>query len=138
MPHDNYRELILDDGARVRVELAPVGGSGPPPPAPDDDLPGGVGGGTPAGRGERVAALATDTLAAVLRPLGPVLQQVHDSVRDIQDPPETLTVGFGLQIGHDLKIGIVGTNGHASMTVSATWQLRPDGAGAATTGSGGN
>ncbi|OAR22947.1 hypothetical protein A8W25_25720 [Streptomyces sp. ERV7] len=134
MPHDDYddyTELILDDGARVRVELTPVGGPRAAP-AVDDDLPGGVGGGTPVGRGERVAALATDTLAAVLRPLGPVLQQVHDSVRGIPDPPDSLSVGFGLQIGQDLKLGIVGTNGQASMTVSATWQLRPDGTGTPT------
>lgn len=121
-------ELILDDGARVRVELTPVGGPRTAPAA-DDDLPGGIGGSTPVGRGgERVAALATDTLAAVLRPLGPFLQQVHDSVRGIPDPPDSLDVGFGLQIGQDLKLGIVGVNGQASMTVSATWQLRPDGA----------
>lgn len=122
-------ELILDDGARVRVELTPVGGPRTTAPAADDDLPGGVGGATPVGRGrERVAALATDTLAAVLRPLGPFLQQVHDSVRGIPDPPDSLDVCFGLQIGQDLKLGIVGANGQASMTVSATWQLRPDGA----------
>lgn len=127
MPHDDYVELILDDGARVRVELATVG---VPRTAPDDDLPGGVGGGTPVGRGERVAALATDTLAAVLRPLGPVLQQVHDAVQGIADPPDSLAVGFGLQIGHDLKLGIVGATGQASMTVSATWRLRPDSPGA--------
>ncbi|MFF1478312.1 CU044_2847 family protein [Streptomyces sp. NPDC058301] len=140
MPHDDYMELILDDGARVRVEVTPVGGvRTAPADRPDDDLPSGVGGATPVGRGgERVAALATDTLAAVLRPLGPFLQQVHDSVRGIPDPPDSLAVGFGLQIGQDLKLGVVGANGQASMTVSATWQLRPGDSAGTGTGTGGN
>ncbi|MFI1101854.1 CU044_2847 family protein [Streptomyces melanogenes] len=128
MPQDDYMELILDDGARVRVGLTPVGEQRPTARGADDDLPGGIGGATPVGRGgERVAALATDTLAAVLRPLGPFLQQVHDSVRGIPNPPDSLDVGFGLQIGQDLRLGIVGAGGQASMTVSATWHLRPGG-----------
>ncbi|MFD9793526.1 CU044_2847 family protein [Streptomyces sp. NPDC059070] len=130
MPPYDFMEFALADGARVRVELAPVG---EPEPAAEaegavaPDLPGGVGGVTPVGRGARVSALATDALRAVLSPLGPVLQQVHDSVRTIPDPPDSLSVAFGLQIGQDLKLGIVGANGQASMTVSATWQLRPGG-----------
>lgn len=77
----------------------------------------------PVGRGARVASLATDGLRSVLSPLGPVLQQVHDAIRGIPDPPHEISVDFGIQIGQDLKIGIVGANGQASMTISATWQL---------------
>ncbi|MFE2568712.1 CU044_2847 family protein, partial [Streptomyces mirabilis] len=99
------------------------GGGAPPAPAVDADLPGGISGVVPVGRGARVASLATDGLRSVLSPLGPVLQQVHDAIRGIPDPPHEISVDFGIQIGQDLKIGIVGANGQASMTISATWQL---------------
>ncbi|MGW6056778.1 CU044_2847 family protein [Streptomyces sp. NPDC055189] len=122
VPHDEYIEFTLGDGAEVRLELAPVG-ERPPPPQGDADLPDGIAGGTPVGRGARVGALATDALRTVLSPLGPVLQQVHDAVRSIPDPPHEISVDFGIQVGQDLKIGIVGANGQASMTISATWQL---------------
>lgn len=48
---------------------------------------------------------------------------MHDAIRGIPDPPHEISVDFGIQIGQDLKIGIVGANGQASMTISATWQL---------------
>ncbi|WP_221514720.1 CU044_2847 family protein [Streptomyces spectabilis] len=126
VPHYDYLEFTLDDGVRVRLELAPAGEA--PAAAPDGteaDLPGGISGVTPVGRGVRVGTLATDALRTVLSPLGPVLQQVHDAVRGIPDPPRELSVDFGVQIGQDLRLGIVGAGGQASMTVSATWQLSP-------------
>ncbi|MDW6059016.1 CU044_2847 family protein [Streptomyces sp. FXJ1.4098] len=83
-----------------------------------------MGGVTPVGRGSRAAAaLATDALRTVLRPLGPLLQEVHDAVRAAPNPPHEINVQFGVQVGQDLKLGIVGANGQASLTVSATWQL---------------
>ncbi|KPI17050.1 hypothetical protein OK074_8280 [Actinobacteria bacterium OK074] len=131
VPHNDYIEFTLDDGAHVRLELSPTGeppqsptaptaGSGP---ADGADLPGGMSGGAPAGRGARVGALATGTLRTVLSPLGPVLQEVHDCVRGIPDPPHEFSVDFGIQLGQDLKMGIVGANSQASMVVSATWRL---------------
>ncbi|MGP9017488.1 CU044_2847 family protein [Streptomyces sp. BR1] len=124
MPPYDFMEFTLADGSRVRVELAPVGG---PEAETETELPSGVGGVVPVGLGARVSSLATDALHAVLRPLGPVLQQVHDSVRNVPDPPDSITVDFGVQIGQDLTLGIVGANGQSSLTVSATWQLRPGG-----------
>lgn len=118
----DYMEFTLDDGSRVRVELS-AAGEGATPPEGGTDLPEGIAGVTPVGRGARVEALATEALRTVLSPLGPVLQQVHDSVRGIPDPPHEISVDFGIQIGQDLKIGIVGANGQASMTISAMWRL---------------
>jgi hypothetical protein len=137
VPHNDYIEFALDDGAHVRLELSPVGEppSSPPHPAHETpaadgvDLPGGMSGGAPAGRGASIGALATDTLRTVLSPLGPVLQQVHDCVRGIADPPHEISVDFGIQIGQDLKMGIVGANGQASMVISATWRLSAQNAG---------
>ncbi|WP_342673152.1 CU044_2847 family protein [Streptomyces sparsogenes] len=128
----DYAEILLADDTSVRLELAPVRGAarggpggeggGPRPPRPEGA--GGVGGVTPVGRGSRAAAtLATNALRTVLRPLGPVLQEVHDAVRSAPNPPDEINVQFGVQVGQDLKLGIVGANGHASLTVSATWKL---------------
>ncbi|MFI9773565.1 CU044_2847 family protein [Streptomyces sp. NPDC051956] len=127
MPHDDFFEFALDGGSSVRLELAAAGEPPAAGPAGGEgaDLPGGIGGGTPVGRRDRVGALATDALRTVLSPLGPVLQQVHDAVSGIPDPPHEISVDFGIQVGQDLKIGIVGANGQASMTISATWQLPP-------------
>ncbi|MES5825379.1 CU044_2847 family protein [Streptomyces sp. RG80] len=123
VPHYDYMEFALDDGTCVRLELSGAGGGAPS--SPDDaDLPEGIAGVTPTGQGARVGTLATNALRTVLSPLGPVLQQVHDAVRSIPDPPQELSVDFGVQIGQDLKIGIVGANGQASMTISATWHLQ--------------
>ncbi|MET9803206.1 CU044_2847 family protein [Streptomyces sp. NPDC006368] len=129
-----YVELDLA-GAALRVELsdagAPASGGGadhgpgePHEAAPD--LPGGFGTPTPvARRARRTAALATDALRTALRPLGPLLEEVHTAVTNVPHPPRELTVEFGVQIGQDLKLGIVGANGNATMTVSATWQHDP-------------
>ncbi|MGY0057348.1 CU044_2847 family protein [Streptomyces sp. LZ34] len=120
----DYAEILLADDTSVRLELAPVGvapsseAGGPPGGI------GGVGGVTAVGRRSRAAAaLAQEGLRAVLRPLGPLLQEVHDAVRAVPNPPHEINVQFGVQVGQDYKLGIVGANGQASLTVSATWQL---------------
>ncbi|MEU1803039.1 CU044_2847 family protein [Streptomyces sp. NPDC019937] len=111
-----HREIPLADGTSVRLELAPVGDA----PA---DAYGGVGGVTPVGRATRAAAALADAgLGVVLQGLGAVLQDVHDAVRSAPQPPQEFTVQFGVQVGQDLKLGIVGANGNASLTISATWR----------------
>ncbi|MFI0774679.1 CU044_2847 family protein [Streptomyces sp. NPDC021212] len=115
-----HREIPLADGTSVRLELAPVGDA----PLTDayGDV-GGVGGVTPVGRGTRAAAALADAgLGVVLQGLGSVLQDVHDAVRSAPRPPQEFTVQFGVQVGQDLKLGIVGANGNASLTISATWR----------------
>ncbi|MFE5097171.1 CU044_2847 family protein [Streptomyces sp. NPDC056638] len=123
--HD-YLELELA-GAAIRVELSDAGEPTPAGASAEStggpDLPEGFGTVTPVGRGgARAATLATDALRAALRPLGHLLDEVHNSVTAAGNPPQELKVEFGVQIGQDLKLGIVGTNGKATMTVSATWQ----------------
>ncbi|GGO91235.1 CU044_2847 family protein [Wenjunlia tyrosinilytica] len=128
MPH--FAEILLADETSVRLELAPVGDAPVVPTTVPggsddlpDDLPDGFAGVAPVARGSGAPAVALDTLRAVLRPLGPLLQEVHDAVAATPDRPQEMNVSFGVQIGQDLKLGIVGTNGQASLTVSATWQL---------------
>ncbi|MFJ9819208.1 CU044_2847 family protein [Streptomyces sp. NPDC101151] len=112
-----YLELDLA-GAAVRVELADVG-----EPLTDDGLPAEFGVPSPASRGGGRAA-AADALRATLRPLGPLLDEVHDAVRGAANPPESFTVEFGPEVGKDLKLGIVGVKGAATMTVSAPGGMR--------------
>ncbi|MBL1100780.1 CU044_2847 family protein [Streptomyces coffeae] len=122
----DYAEIPLSDGTPVRLELTPVATANGSPEAGTaaDPLPGGIGGVTPVSRARRPATvLVTEGLRTVLRPLGPLLQEVHDAVSAAPNPPDEIQVQFGVQVGQDLKLGIVGANGQASMTISATWQL---------------
>ncbi|MFJ9179174.1 CU044_2847 family protein [Streptomyces sp. NPDC102360] len=115
----DFAEIMLPDGTSVRMELAPVGNAHD---SVGNGLPGGVDGVSPIGRGNRAVAIATDTLRTVLRPLGPLIQEVHAAVSTAHDQPEEITVQFGVQIGQDLKLGIVGAGTQANLSVSATWR----------------
>ncbi|MFI7110306.1 CU044_2847 family protein [Nonomuraea sp. NPDC050227] len=118
-----YTELTLADGAAVRLELAAIGDSPGAAAHKAEDLPDGFGSEVLVGSGRRrTVQLAVDTLRTVLSPLGPLLQEVHDAAVSTANPPDELSVEFGVQIGQDLKIGIIGTQGQATMTVSATWR----------------
>lgn len=111
-----YLELDLA-GAALRVELADVG-----QPPESGDLPPEFGVPGAVSAGGRVTALAADALRATLRPLGPLLDEVHASVSRAEHPPAEFTVDFGIEVGKDLKLGIAGVKGSATMTVSATWR----------------
>lgn len=128
----NFAELILADGTAVRFELTapeesrteasrpdPSEGSG----EPVDDLPEGMGRSVPVARGRRrPAVVAAGALRTALEPLGPLIQEVHDAVLSADRPPQEVNVTFGIQVGGDLKLGVVTSAGQAHLTVSATWQ----------------
>ncbi|MER6735191.1 CU044_2847 family protein [Streptomyces puniciscabiei] len=126
MPESLEVELA---GAVLRLELSDAGepASDAGPVEADEhrpDLPEGFGTVTPvSARRGRAAVVATEGLRLMLSPLGPLLEEVHRSVTSVADPPQQLSVTFGIQVGQDLKLGIVGVNGHATMTVSATWDV---------------
>ncbi|MEU0048333.1 CU044_2847 family protein [Streptomyces sp. NPDC006309] len=108
-------DLALSDGTPVRFLLASVADA--VPSAVDDDLPEGMGRAVPVGAGSRaVANLAADALRAALRPIGPLLQEVHNAAMAVPEPPTELSVTFGVQVGQDLKFGIVGAAGQAHLT----------------------
>ena len=114
-------------GTVLRLELSDVGEpASDAGPLEDDedtpDLPDGFGTVTPvSARRGRAAVVATERLRHMLSPLGPLLEEVHHAVTRVPEPPQQVSVTFGVQVGQDLKLGIVGANGHATMTVSATW-----------------
>ncbi|MBT1098347.1 CU044_2847 family protein [Streptomyces sp. Tu102] len=107
-----YIELNLA-GADLRLELADVG----------EPIANGSGWTPVSSGGSRVASIATDAFKATLRPLGPILQQVRDSIAGTDNPPEQVSVEFGVQIGQDLKLGIVNGSGQATMKITANWRL---------------
>ncbi|MFD4022293.1 CU044_2847 family protein [Streptomyces sp. NPDC058576] len=72
------------------------------------------------------AAIAVDVLRNTLKPLGPLVQEVHDAVSAGPTPPNEVAVTFGVQLGQDLKLGIVNGNGQAHLTVTATWKPGDD------------
>ncbi|WEO93927.1 CU044_2847 family protein [Streptomyces sp. FXJ1.172] len=118
-------ELSLDDGTPVRFFLTPQAGAAPA--AQDDDLPPGLGTVVPVGAGGRaVANFAAGALRGALRPIGPLLQEVHDAATAVSEPPTELSVTFGVQVGQDLKFGIVGAAGQAHLTVTASWKPAAD------------
>ncbi|MER6131002.1 CU044_2847 family protein [Streptomyces sp. BV286] len=114
-------DLEFEDGTPVRFLLTAAPDQGPA--GPDDDLPEGMGRAVPVGRGGGFAAdVAVGALRRALRPLGPLLQEVHDAVVAAPRPPSDISVTFGVQVGQDLRLGIVGGNGQAHLTVTASWQ----------------
>ncbi|GAA2151007.1 hypothetical protein GCM10009760_45950 [Kitasatospora kazusensis] len=139
----DYIEFSFDDGSSVMLRTFPVSREQPEAPQPSPQpqpspplgappLPPGLGGarpvGRPAGEGEqpaKVTRLAQDALRSALRPLVPLLQEVHSTMASVPYRPHEVSVEFGVQFGSDLKLGIVSGSGEASLTVSATWQLPP-------------
>nr|WP_099054935.1 CU044_2847 family protein [Streptomyces fodineus] len=124
----DFSELQLADGTAVRFQLTPADDRAGAPAQQAGQLPEGMGATVPVSRGGRgVAAHAVETLRSTLRPLGPFLQEIHDAVAGSERPPQEISVTFGVQVGQDLKLGIVGGNGQAHLTVSATWRPAPAG-----------
>ncbi|WP_078916238.1 CU044_2847 family protein [Streptomyces viridochromogenes] len=115
----NTQEFSLDDGTAVRFLVSEESR----PAQEKDNAVGGIGPLVPvARRGQAVAAVAADVLRSTLQPLGPLVQEVHDAVSAGPTPPAEVSVTFGVQLGQDLKLGIVNGSGQAHLTVTATWK----------------
>ncbi|WP_028808561.1 CU044_2847 family protein [Streptomyces canus] len=114
-------ELKLGDGTGVFVEVFSPASA----PAADLDLPDGTGSVVPVGRGQRVAAATGQALSDVLRPLGSVLDSVHQAMTSALRPPDDVAVELGVRLSQDLKLGITSAQGEAVITVRATWKLGP-------------
>lgn len=127
--------LTFDDGSVVRLHLAPAKRDAaalvePPAGQPDsdaaDDLPPGFGTAEPVSVQSRVAQALSrggEALAEALRPLGGVLDGIHQSFADTAQRPDEVTVEFGVTLGSDLSLGVFSGKGEASFTVSASWNF---------------
>ncbi|MFI1224652.1 MULTISPECIES: CU044_2847 family protein [unclassified Streptomyces] len=127
--------LTFDDGSVVRLHLTPGTGDAaarvePPAGRPEadapQDLPPGFGTAQPVSVQGRVAQTLSrggEALAEALRPLGGVLDGIHQSFADIAQRPDEVTVEFGVTLGSDLSLGVFSGKGEASFTVSASWNF---------------
>ncbi|AZM49207.1 hypothetical protein DMB38_28525 [Streptomyces sp. WAC 06738] len=116
----DFIEFTFADGTAVELQaFAPLR-------SPQTDQDGGhtpgFGDSRPVSAGRRVSVAAEGALRTLLAPLGPLLQQVHNSVSAVQDVPSEVSVSFGVRVSSDLKLGIVGAGGEATMTVTVQWQ----------------
>jgi hypothetical protein len=118
-----FIEFEFADGSSVLLHTFPVAAA---ESQGQHGLPPGLGGAVPVGRAaDRLTPLAHEALRTALRPLVPLLQEVHDTVTAVPDRPQEIAVQFGVRFGSDLKLAVVGGSAEASLTVSATWKL-PD------------
>lgn len=116
---NDSQDFALSDGTTVHFLVEPT-----ERPAPEAErAPDGIGPLVPVARRRRAAAaVAADTLRTTLQPLGSLVQDVHDAVTTGTTPPAEVSVTFGVQLGHDFKLGIVSGSGQAHLTVTATWK----------------
>jgi len=135
--------LAFDDGSVVRLHLAPALKDSSAMPQPGTrrheadaseplGLPADFGSAQPVSVNERAAQALNrggEVLAEALRPLGGVLDGIHQSFTESVRRPDEVTVEFGVTLGSDFSLGVFSGKGEASFTVSATWNFTdsPDG-----------
>ncbi|MER7939855.1 CU044_2847 family protein [Streptomyces sp. NPDC094473] len=112
----DFMEFEFDDGSSLALQVFPAA-------TPAEGSAPGFGTSVPVARGSRLGAVAGTALRGVLAPLVPLLQQVRDTAAAVPDPPDEISVSFGVRVGHDLKLGVVGVAGEATLTVTANWHL---------------
>ncbi|MFD5279112.1 CU044_2847 family protein [Streptomyces rubrogriseus] len=115
------QDFALSDGTTVHFLIRPA----ERPTSDAEQAPDGIGPLVPVSRRRRAAAaaaVAADALRTTLQPLGSLVQDVHDAITTGATPPAEVSVTFGVQLGHDLKLGIVSGSGQAHLTVTATWK----------------
>lgn len=115
---NDSQDFALSDGTTVHFLVEPA----ERPVSVAEPAPDGIGPLVPVSRRRQAAAaVAADALRTTLQPLGSLVQDVHDAVTTGATPPTEVSVTFGVQLGHDLKLGIVSGSGQAHLTVTATW-----------------
>ncbi|MER5556235.1 CU044_2847 family protein [Streptomyces sp. NPDC002793] len=112
------QDFALSDGTTVHFLIRPAKS---PSSDAEQGAPDGIGQLVPVSRRGRAAA-AVAALRTTLQPLGSLVQDVHDAITTGATPPAEVSVTFGVQLGHDLKLGIVSGSGQAHLTVTATWK----------------
>jgi hypothetical protein len=98
-------EMPLDDGDTVLIEVGESDESG-------------IG---RVSRADEVAAKATDTLQAALGRVRPAIQAVVAQLRDGLDPPDKLTLQFGIKITAEVGVVVAKAATEANFTVTAEW-----------------
>ncbi|EPH45102.1 CU044_2847 family protein [Streptomyces aurantiacus] len=122
----DFVEFAFDDGTLLALQVfapLPAALAGTEGETDDEGAVPGFGTSRPVARGGRVMAATEGALGTLLAPLVPLLQRVHDTVATVPDAPDELSVSFGLRVSQDLKLGVVGATGEATMVITANWHL---------------
>lgn len=100
--------VALDNGQSIFVEIS------------DDDP-----GIERVGRGDDAANAAVQTLENALSHVRPAIEAVIYQMRQAADPPQQVTVDFGIKITAEANVVIAKAATEANFTVSAEWKLEP-------------
>jgi len=77
----------------------------------------------PAARGE-VVEKGRQSLEKALASLRPAAQAVLDHLRRLSDPPDTITVEFGLKLGAEAGAILAASSMEAHYRITLTWKRR--------------
>ncbi|MGW3938142.1 CU044_2847 family protein [Streptomyces phaeochromogenes] len=76
------------------------------------------------GRGAALAAGASDTLQQALSRVRPALDAVVTSTRSLAEPPESVTVEFGVKLTAEAGVVVARGTTEANFTVTVCWPGR--------------
>ena len=107
MPH--VVPLPLDDGEVVFVEVDDVEG---------DRM-------ERVGRGTAAVRDAAETLQDALRRTGPAVLAVVRQMRDLAEPPDKVTLKFGIKVTAAAGVVIARAGGEANFEVGVEWNRQP-------------
>jgi hypothetical protein len=102
-------EMPLDGGGSLRAEVA------------EDDLPAVE----RVGRPGQVVHRGAETLQDALGRLRPAIAAVVDHVRDMAEPPDRITLEFGIKVTGEAGLVVAKAAIEASFTVSVEWSRAP-------------
>ncbi|MFE4451656.1 CU044_2847 family protein [Streptomyces sp. NPDC056796] len=105
--------MQLGDGTAVRVELEGTGAE-----------ESGIG---RVGRGSELSRASAETLQEALAHVRPAVEAVARSVRDMAQPPDTVSVEFGIKLSAEAGVVVARTAGEANFAVTLEWNRdRPE------------
>jgi hypothetical protein len=97
-------EMMLESGDKVLVEV--------------DTIPGVDRAGT---RAEKAVDIAAHTLDKGLEQVAPIMNAVVNRLRDTPEPPDRVTLQFGLKVSGELGLIIGKSAAEANFTITAEW-----------------
>jgi hypothetical protein len=74
------------------------------------------------GRGTDVARQATESLQGALQKMRPALSTIVSQVRGVAEPPEAITVQFGIKVSAGAGVVVAHAATEANFTITAEWR----------------
>lgn len=79
----------------------------------------------PASRGSEVSQEARQTFEAALEKVRPAAQAIIGKLRALHDPPDEVTIEFGLKMSAEAGAIIAAAGAEANYKVTLTWKREP-------------